>query len=326
MVAQQAHPKMKRAIQHDWLRTLERAVQGKGAYLALLVLLVVASLLSPDFLTASNLLNVVRNVSVKAIMAVGMTLLILCGKFDLSVGSVASTASVFVISFQRFGMWPAIFLALLAGALVGTINGILVMRFNINAFIATLGTQVILLSLTLEYTQARFMIGSIDAFTVAGRDSILGVPITVIILLVVAGFFEFVLRRTYFGRCIYAIGGNAEASRWSGISPKTVQMILFTLMGILAAGAGVLLASRLNYGASELGSGTEFDAIVAVLLGGTKLTGGEGNVAQTIVGALILGVLTNILQLIGFPFEVQLLGEALVFLAVVWLNGRAGRN
>ncbi len=300
--------------------------RDKGTYLAFILLVIVASLISRNFLSPNNLMNVMRAVAVNGIMAVGMTLLLLCGKFDLSAGTVVSMAGVLAISFERLGVAPAALLALLAGGVVGGFNGLLVTRLGINAFISTLATSTILLSVLLEFTQARFLVGTVDAFTVVGRNTLWGIPLSVMLMFSIAAVAELVLRRSLFGRYIYAIGGNEEASRWSGISPKTIQMTLFILMGILSSAAGLVLSSRLNYGSSNLGSGMEFDAITATLLGGTKLSGGEGSVLQTIVGVLILGILTNILQLAGFPYEVQLAGKALVFLLVVWMNGLSGRS
>lgn len=304
----------------NWKGLILSVMSGKGTYAALVILVIVGSLLSPSFLTPRNVINVVRTVSVNGIVAVGMTLLILCGKFDLSAGVVVSMASVLAISLQYLGMWPAMILALLAGALVGAVNGLLVAYFNVNAFIATLATQVMLLGALLQYSQARFLSSRIEGYTAIGRGELLGVPIPVIIMLSISAFFEFLLRRSHFGRYIYAIGGNEEASRWSGVPAKAIQMSLFVIMGALSATAGIVLSSRVNYGASHLGTGQEFDAIISVLLGGTRLAGGAGSVLRTVVGVVTLGALTNILQLAGFAYEAQLFGKGLVFVLIVWSN------
>lgn len=299
-----------------------------GPLLGLVILSVVLTFLSDRFLTVDNLLNVTRQVSINAIISVGMTLVILTGGIDLSVGSILAFSGSITAGLLAGGqaLSLAVVLGLIVGAGLGFVNGILITRADIPPFIATLGTMTAARGFTLVYTDGRPITGMDEVFRFLGGGYIASVPVPVIIMAVIFIAAYIMLTQTKFGRYIYAIGGNEEAARLSGINTKKVLTAVYTLGGLLAGFSGVIMASRLNSAQPTAGIGFELDAIAAVVLGGTSLSGGVGTIAGTLIGAMIIGVLDNGLNLLNVSSFYQQVAKGVVILLAVYVDKkRKGR-
>ena len=301
-------------------------LQKLGPLAALLALCIGLAFSGPDFLTVGNLLNVMRQVSINAVIAFGMTLVILLGGIDLSVGSILAVSSVVIADLLQAhcNAGLATLAGVLAGALLGTVNGLIVTKGRVAPFIATLGTMTTLRGFALVLSNGSPISGfSNDSFSLVGDGYVAGlVPIPVVWMLVVFAVFWFVMRQTVFGRHIYATGGNAEAAALSGVKTDQVQIWVYTICGATAAMSGVILTSRLNSAQPTAGAGYELDAIAAVVLGGTSLSGGRGWIFGTLVGALLIGVLNNGLNLMGVSsFYQQVIKGGVILLAVLLDRG-----
>ena len=268
----------------------------------LLLIMAVLTALSRDFLTVTNVTNVLRQVSTTVIAGSAVTLLMISGNFDLSIGSILAIAGTMNAIFVTRSM-PiplAILLCVLIGLAVGLINGALVVLLEVPSFIATLGTMYAVRGAAWVITGGNSISrGLTKSFTVLGRGYIGPVPISIIITAVVFAVFYFIQKKTLLGKYAYAIGGNRRTALLSGIGVKRIGVILYVLVGGLAAFAGTMLSSRLGVGNASVGDGFEFDVVVAVILGGTSLDGGEGSVFGTLIGALIVGFIANGLNLLG---------------------------
>ena len=300
-------------------------LQRLGSVIGLVLLFVALSILSPDFLTTGNLLTVLRQVSINALIAFGMTFVILTGGIDLSVGALlafsgAITAGVMAAG-QSAGL--AICAGLGAGTLLGLVNGVLVSWGRVAPFIATLGMMTLVRGLTLSYTQGRPIGVSNTGFALLGDGYVAHlIPIPVIWMFVLFAVSGFVLRGTVFGRHIFAIGGNEEAARLSGVRVWAIKLGVYGLSGLLSAFAGIVLTSRLYSAQATAGSGYELDAIAAVVLGGTSLSGGRGWLFGTLVGALLIGFLNNGLNLLGVSSFYQQVVKGAVILVAVLIDRR----
>ncbi|HEY8348091.1 MAG TPA: ribose ABC transporter permease [Symbiobacteriaceae bacterium] len=299
-------------------------VRQMGPGLAVLVIGAALSMLSRDFLTASNLLNVLRQVSINAIIACGMTMVILTAGIDLSVGSVLALSSAVTAGLAVGGTYPllAILAGLGIGAILGLFNGLLVTRGGVPPFVATLGTMAIARGLTLVYTGGRPISKMPAMIRSTGAGYITGIPVPIVIMAVVVLLVYVFLNHTPYGRFIYAVGSNPEAARFAGIPVARVLTLAYLLTGVLSALAGVILTGRLNSAQPTAGSGDEMDAIAAVVLGGTSLAGGQGGVLGTVVGALIIGMLNNGLNLLNVPSFYQQVAKGAVILVAVLLDRR----
>lgn len=297
-------------------------LQKIGPFIGLLLIVAIISIMSPSFLTLNNLLNVLRQVSINALIAFGMTFVILTGGIDLSVGSIFALTGAVSAGMMAGGMDPilAMLLGLLLGAILGAVNGLIIAKGKVAPFIATLATMTIYRGLTLVYTEGKPISGLGDsmAFQLLGKGYFFGIPVPVVTMLIAFGVLYFILKKTTFGRRVYAVGGNEEASRLSGISVDRIKIYVYALTGALAALASLILTSRLNSAQPTAGTMFELDAIAAVVLGGTSLTGGRGWIVGTIIGALIIGVLNNGLNLIGVSsFFQQVVKGAVILIAVL---------
>ncbi len=297
-------------------------LQKIGPFIGLLLIVAIISIMSPSFLTLNNLLNVLRQVSINALIAFGMTFVILTGGIDLSVGSILALTGAVSAGLMAGGMDPllAMLLGLLLGAILGAINGLIIAKGKVAPFIATLATMTIYRGLTLVYTEGKPISGLGDsmAFQMLGKGYFFGIPVPVVTMIIAFGVLYFILKKTTFGRRVYAVGGNEEASRLSGISVDRIKIYVYALTGALAALASLILTSRLNSAQPTAGTMFELDAIAAVVLGGTSLTGGRGWIVGTIIGALIIGVLNNGLNLIGVSsFFQQVVKGAVILIAVL---------
>ncbi|MEN3032760.1 ABC transporter permease [Chromobacterium amazonense] len=297
-------------------------LQRLGPFIALVLVAVGLSVMSPDFLTVNNLLNVMRQVSINALIAFGMTLVILLGGIDLSVGSILALSSVLTATLLRAGVDPllATLLGILAGAAMGLFNGLVISKGKVAPFIATLASMTILRGLALVFSNGSPITGfDSELFSMLGGGYVAGlVPVPVVWMLILFAGFWFLLKKTVFGRHVYATGGNEEAARLSGVKVDRVKLWVYTSSGAMAAMAGVVLTSRLNSAQPTAGTGYELDAIAAVVLGGTSLSGGRGWIFGTLIGALLIGVLNNGLNLLGVSsFYQQVIKGAVILLAVL---------
>ena len=300
----------------------KNVLQKLAPLIALVLISIVLTFLSPDFLTLNNILNVMRQVSINALIAFGMTFVILTGGIDLSVGSILALSSVLIAGWITAGMDPvlATLLGIGVGGVMGLINGVVIYQGRVAPFIATLATMTIFRGLALVVTDGRPVTGlHSDFFSMLGGGYVASlVPVPVIWMLVAFAVLWFVLRKTTFGRHVYAIAGNEEASLISGVRVSQIKPAVYALSGALSAMAGVILTSRLNSAQPNAGSGYELDAIAAVVLGGTSLAGGRGWIVGTLIGALLIGVLNNGLNLLGVSsFYQQVIKGAVILLAVL---------
>ena len=295
-----------------------------GPLIGLLLLVIVITLLNPSFLSINNLFNVLRQVSISALIAFGMTFVILTGGIDLSVGSTLALTGAVAASLLASGMDPiiAMGIALILGLILGAINGVIITKGKVAPFIATLATMTIYRGLTLVYTEGRPISGLGDsmAFQLFGKGYFFGIPVPVVTMILTFAVLYFILHKTTFGRRVYAVGGNEEASRLSGISPDRVKIAVYAITGLLAAMSALILTSRLNSAQPTAGESYELDAIAAVVLGGTSLTGGKGWIFGTLVGALIIGVLNNGMNLIGVSSFFQQVVKGIVILLAVLID------
>jgi len=276
------------------------------------------------FMTSGNWLNIARQASFNAILGIGMTFVILTGGVDLSVGSIVAVSSVvggLLIVDQGWSMWPAVLAMLLAGGICGLFNGFIITLGRIPPFIATLGTMQVFRGAALQMTagQPIFDITKVQPeFDIWGTRNFGGVPSPVMITLVVFVIGFLILRYTRLGLYTYAIGGNEQATRFSGVNINRYKLAVYTLMGLASGIAGVMLTSRLNSAQPNVANGAELDAIAAVVIGGTSLFGGQGTIVGTIIGALLMAVIRNGLTLMHVTaFYQQIVIGAVIILAVL---------
>jgi ribose transport system permease protein len=300
-----------------------------GPLLALIAVCIGLAFMSPNFLTVSNAFDVMRQASINALIAFGMTLSILLGGIDLSVGSILAVSSVLAAMTMKGGQGAGLAagMAILAGAGMGSLNGVVIAKGNVAPFIATLGMMTLLRGVALVLTNGSPISDfSSDFFAMLGDGYVARlIPVPVMLMLAMFALFWFVLTRTVFGRHVYATGGNTEAAKLSGVNTDRVQILVYTVSGAMAALAGVILTSRLDSAQPTAGAGYELDAITAVVLGGTSLAGGRGWIFGTLVGALLIGVLNNGLNLMGVSaFYQQVVKGSVILLAV--LLDRGGKN
>ena len=309
------------------------------AFFALIVIIVVFSILSPYYFSLNNFLTMASHVAIFGILAVGMLLVILNGGIDLSVGSTLGLSGViagFLMQGVTLGalgvtmyppVWVVVILTCALGGFVGLINGVLIARFKVPAFVATLGVMyvargaalLITNGLTYNNLSGKPEFGN-AGFNWLGFNHLLGIPIGVLVLAVVAIVGNIVLSRTAFGRWLYASGGNERAAELSGVPVKTVQVSVYVLSGICAAAAGLILSSQLTSAGPTAGLSYELTAIAAVVIGGAALTGGRGNVRGTMLGAFVIGFLSDGLVIIGISSYWQTVFTGAVIVLAVLLN------
>lgn len=298
--------------------------QKLGPLLGLIILIVIVSILNPSFLEPLNILNLLRQVSINALIAFGMTFVILTGGIDLSVGSILALSSAFVANMLVAGFDPilAIIIGCVLGGVMGMINGIMITKGKMAPFIATLATMTIFRGLTLVYTDGNPITGLGDSMTfqLFGRGYQFGIPVPAITMIITFAVLWIVLHKTAFGRKTYAIGGNEKAAIVSGIKVSRVKIMIYSLAGLLSALAGAILTSRLNSAQPTAGTSYELDAIAAVVLGGTSLSGGRGRIVGTLIGALIIGTLNNGLNLLGVSSFYQMVVKGIVIVIAVLID------
>ena len=297
-------------------------LQDYGSFIALIFLVIVIGAISPDFRTVNNFLSLLRQSAINGLIAFGMTCVILTGGIDLSVGSVLALTSIICAHTIKIGL-PAplsMLIALIFGIILGTISGLMVTKSRLQPFIATLITMTGYRGLTMILSGGKPIsrLGNNLLLNQIGKGSFLGIPIPVWILIIFFAIFLFVLKKTVLGRQIYATGSNAKAAELAGININNIKLIVYAVSGFMASLSGLILVSRLGSAQPTLGSGYELDAIAAVALGGTSMTGGRGKITGSLIGILIIAVLNNGLNIIGVSSYYQDVVKALViFLAVI---------
>lgn len=309
---------------------LGRFLIEQRSFVALFILIIIVSMINPDFFSVDNILNILRQTSVNAIIAVGMTFVILIAGIDLSVGSVLALTGAVAASLvgSEMPIFLVIPLVLLLGTAFGGMSGVIVAKGKVQAFIATLVTMTLLRGLTMVYTDGRPISTGFsdqaDAFSFIGTGYLFGIPFPIWIMAVVFTVAWYILKHTPIGRYIYALGGNESATRLSGINVNKIKIFVFAVSGFLSALAGLIITSRLSSAQPTAGVSYELDAIAAVVVGGTSLMGGKGRVMGTLVGALIIGFLNNALNLLDISSYYQMLAKALVILAAVLADNYLG--
>lgn len=293
-------------------------------FIGLILLIVVISIMNSAFLDLSNLLNLLRQVSINGLIAFGMTFVILTGGIDLSVGSILALSSAFTAILITSGLDPivALIIGVLGGFLLGVFNGVLVTFGSMAPFIATLATMTIFRGLTLVVTDGNPItnLGDSYMFQLFGKGYFFGIPVPAVTMIIVFIILAIILQKTTFGRHTYAIGGNEVASKISGIKVNRVKILIYGISGLMSALAGAILTSRLNSAQPTAGTSYELDAIAAVVLGGTSLTGGKGRIVGTLIGVLIIGVLNNGLNLLGVSSFYQQVVKGIVILIAVLID------
>lgn len=299
-----------------------------GLFLAFLVLVLALAAAHPAFLTLPNVRNILLQVSINGILAVGMTMVIATGGIDLSTGSVLAFAGVVATSVAHPGqsLALAILLGLVMGFLLGALNGVLVAYCRIVAFIVTLGMTTIARGLALTYTNGRPVINLMPEFKALGQGTFLYVsgPIWCLFLSLVVGYV--ILHKSVLGRYLLATGGNEEAAIASGVNTRAVKFFAYSFLGVMCGLAAGLLAARTNAGAPNAGVGYELDAIAAVVIGGASLAGGRGTITGTLMGVIIIGIIQNGLDILNVSSYVQLIVKGVIIVGAVWMDQKSNKS
>ena len=298
-----------------------------GPLFALVVLFVLSSIASPYFLQTRNILNILRQVSYTGIIGLGMTFVIISGGIDLSVGSMTALVGGLVIVILNFfgGGVIAIILAIMSGILLGMIlgavNGLIITKGKVAPFIVTLGTMAIYRSFTLYISNAGEFRSTSNLYPQLGMGYFLGIPIPVWLFFGLAALFGVILNNTRYGRYVCAVGSNERVARYSAIDVNTVRLIAYVIVGFTVAVSAILMSSRLNsVSSSNAGVNFELDAIAAVIIGGTAMTGGAGSMSGTVIGAIILGIINNMLNMLGVSPYLQGTVKGLVIIGAVLIQ------
>ncbi|TCO70031.1 ABC transporter permease [Marinisporobacter balticus] len=313
----------------------EQMFKKYGIFLIFIGMVVLMSILSPAFLKVGNILNVVRQISVIGLIAFGVTMVIITTGIDLSSGSVLALSAVVAASFAQRADWASkmypnidvpvivpIIMGILVGILCGAVVGIIIAKTKIPPFISTLGMMIIARGLALLYSDGRPISSLKDSYNFIGQGKVLGIPFPIIVLMVMAVITHILLNNTKFGKYVYAIGGNENAAVVSGINVDKYKVLIYTYAGMLSGMAGIVLSSRISSGQPGLGVSYELDAIASAVIGGTSLNGGIGKITGTIIGALIIGVLNNGLDLLNVSAYWQQIVKGIIIVGAVILDER----
>lgn len=300
-----------------------------GIFIAFIAICIVLALISPQFLTVSNWTIIITQVSINALLAFGVTFVIITGGIDLSLGSVVAVTGIVAATLAHPDEFPSIVPILggiLTGLLFGALNGTIITKSKVPPFIVTLGTMTIGRGLALILSKGRPISNLSESFNFIGGGHIFGIPFPIIILIIAFIICSIVLKKTILGRYIYAVGGNEQAARASGIQVDKVKMAVYTICGSLAALAGILLTSRITTGQPNAGVGFELDAIAAAIIGGTSTSGGTGTMTGTLIGALLIGVISNGLDLMNVTsyYQQVVMGTIIIGAVVLdsWNHGK----
>jgi ribose transport system permease protein len=300
-------------------------IKQHGPLLSLVVIVLFGCIMAPAFRTSENIINILRQVSINGVMAIGMTVVILGGWIDLSIGSILSLSCIISVGLQStmpFGY--AIIITVIAGIIVGIINGLIISFTKAeqgNAFIITFGSQFIVAGLTLLLVGGRTLKGSlVSSYNFIGKGFIGFLPVPVVIFIICAAIFYYTLNTTVYGRQLRSIGFSAKASKFAGINNNKVLIISFMISGALAAVTGIILTARTVSASPISGVDAEFDALTAVILGGNRMAGGAGGIPQTIIGILIIGVISNLMNLLGLGTADKIIVKGVILIIAVFLD------
>jgi inositol transport system permease protein len=297
-----------------------RIYQQFGIFVIIIIVLIISAFLSDAFFSFRNLSNVLRQNAVVMIIAFGSQMILISGEVDLSAGSVTAFAGVIsaIVMAQTKNLAIAILAGLSCGILLGFFNGLIITLCRIPSFIMTLATQFIARGVILSFTNAQPVTGLDQSFAFVGQGYIGVIPVPIVITLAVLIVYWTIMNRMRFGRYVYAVGGNADAARASGINPRTIKIKAFMFAGLMSATAGIILMSRLRSGQPNAALNYEFDAITAAIIGGTSMTGGLGKVYGVVVGAILVGILLNIMTLMSVSaYSQQIAKGTIIALAVI---------
>jgi len=303
-----------------WSEVLRKYRSKYGIYLVLIAMFALSSIISPVFLSVNNIANISRQISIITIIAFGATILIISGQLDLSAGSVLALAGVLSVAVYKASgsLVLAMVIGLAIGILCNFLNGIMVTRFGTPPFIATLAMQTVARGVVLLYTNGQ-NIYQIGDYIVFGQGSIGNIPTPIFFMVFIMMITWYLLRHTRLGRSLYAVGGNMEAARASGINITNTKMKAYIINGMFVGLAGVLFMSRVNAGLPNAGIGAEFEGMTSAIIGGTSFSGGIGSAGGTMIGAFIMGILNNIMNLMRVESYVQqVIRGAIIALAVIY--------
>ncbi|MCP1103721.1 ribose transport system permease protein [Aequitasia blattaphilus] len=295
-------------------------IKDKAIWAVLVVLFIGFSIGNSNFLAPTNLITVVRQVSMYGIASIGMTFVILIAGIDLSTGSIITLVNIvcaYIMVNMGLGIGPAIILSLVLATIIGVLNGFMVSTIGIPALIATFATQTIFEGAAYLISGGTPIFGFDQKFKVFGQGYVGPIPVPVIIMIICFAVGSFILNKTYFGRYFYAVGGNEEAARLSGIRVGRVKYLIYALSGFFAGLAGIVLLSRTNSGQPTAGKGYEFDVITCVVLGGVSVSGGYGKFSNVIAGVMIIGVLTNGMVLMNISSYTQMIVKGIILALAV---------
>lgn len=304
-------------------RQVTQVLLKYGVYLLFVILCVILALTSKNFLSANNLINVLLQTSVIGIIAIGMTYVIIAQGIDVSVGSVVAIcggAGVGLIKLYGAPWWVGMLTMLVIGVAFGLLNGFATAYLRMPAFLVTLATMSIGRGLALVLSGGKSWFGLPPEFVFISSESILGIPLIIVIVFICYGIGFFVLRYTIYGRKVFAVGGNPTAARASGINVNRIILSTFVLSGLVAGVGAILQTARINSFWASMGTGFEFSAIAAVVIGGTSLSGGKGSLGGALVGVLIMGVINNALNLWGVDANMQEVARGLIIFIAVMLD------
>ena len=294
-----------------------------GIFIAFIAICIMLSIATPYFFTAQNIIIVLRQVSINGILAIGVTFVIIAGGIDLSLGSVLALTGVVAASFAHPGTYALIvpvMLGILTGVIIGAVNGLTITLGKVAPFIVTLGMMTIARGLALVWSDGRPVTNLSPAFNYIGGGDLLHIPVPILLFVLVIIVSAVILNYTRIGRYIYAVGGNENAARASGIRVSGVKLFAYIMCSGLAGLAGIILASRITTGQPNAGIAYELDAIAAVVIGGTSLLGGRGSIAGTVIGVLIIGVINNGLDLLNVTSYYQQIIKGVIIVGAVLLD------
>lgn len=300
-----------------------RSLGQYGIFVAFVVICFILSFITPQFLTVSNWTIIVTQVSINALLAFGVTFVIITGGIDLSLGSIVAVSGIVAAMMAHPDTYPVIVpivAGLLAGVFVGAFNGFVITKSKIAPFIVTLGTMTIGRGLALILSKGRPISNLSDSFNFIGGGNIFGIPFPIIVLVVAFVTCAIILKKTILGRYIYAVGGNEQAAKAAGINVNQIKMAVYSICGLLSGLAGILLTSRITTGQPNAGAGFELDAIAAAIIGGTSTSGGTGTMTGTLIGALLIGVISNGLDLLNVTSYYQQVVMGVIIIGAVVLD------
>lgn len=297
-----------------------RILKERAIFVVMFVLFLFFTIATDTFCTMNNLLNIARQVAVLGIASIGMTMVILTGGIDLATGSIITFVNIVTAYFMvnmGMNMWLAILIALVASTLIGLLNGLAVANLNMPALIVTFASQTVFEGLAYIICGGIPIFGFSKAFCFIGQGYVGGIPVPIILLVIAFLVGGFILVKSYFGRYIYAVGGNEEAAELSGIRVKHVKYMVYSLSGLFAGIAGIVMLSRTNSGQPTAGKGYEFDVITAVVLGGVSVNGGSGKISNVLAGVLIIGMLSNGMVLLNVSSYAQMVVKGIILVLAV---------